>query len=281
MLLRSRIRTHALPGVALAITAACSSPSSTPTPDPTPDPTGDPPGMQAPANPDQTAVTLGVAIDAREPSGAPRLIRAIVPRQSVAGMAPDQAARDHLAALAPLFLQKPQRPADLAPVATQPLRNGAKVVRMQQQIDGVDVHQGEVHVMVNPDNSLAAVSGTLRASSGRATFRSNAATATELALDALYGASRVHPPITLAAARAGYQELNVAEVSDFHVQAARAKRELLFRDGSSTPIWSVEVIADRAGFDDKPEFSAKRFLISDADGSVLRTVNLVASDAFV
>src|ERR1044071_8301059 len=34
-------------------------------------------------------------------------------------------------------------------------------------------------------------------------------------------------------------------------------------------------------FDDKPEFSARRFLISDADGSVLRTVNLVASDAFV
>jgi hypothetical protein len=237
--------------------------------------------MQAPTDTDRTAVTLGVAIDARDASGAPRLIRAIVPRQGVASMAPDQAARDHLTALAPLFLQKPQRPADLVPVATQPLRGGAKVVRMQQRIDGVDLHQGEVRVMVNADNSLAAVSGTLRASSGRATFRSNAETATELALDALYGASRVHPPITLGAARAGYQELNVAEVSDFHVQAARAKRELLFRDGGATPIWSVEVIADRAGFDDKPEFSATRYLISDGDGSVVRKVNLVANDAFV
>ncbi|HEX3480155.1 MAG TPA: M36 family metallopeptidase [Kofleriaceae bacterium] len=281
MLLRSRIRTLAWPGVALAITAACSSPSSTPTPNPSPDPTGDPPGMQPPADVDRAAVALGMTIDARDASGAPRLIRAIVPRRGIAGMAPDQAARDHVAALAPLWMQQGQRPADLTPVATQPLRNGAAIVRMQQRIDGIDVHQGELHVMVNADSSLAAVSGTLRASAGRTTFRSNAATAADLALDALYGASRVHPPITLAAARAGYQELSVAEVPDFHVAAARAKRELLFRDGDMMPIWSVEVIADRTGFDDKLEFSAKRFLISDANGSVVRTVDLVANDAFV
>jgi hypothetical protein len=237
--------------------------------------------MQAPTDIDRTAVALGMTIDARDASGAPRLIRAIVPRQGVAGMAPDQAARAHIAALTPLFMQPSQRPADLTPVATQPLRNGAAIVRMQQQIDHVDVHQGEMRVMVNPDGSLAAVSGTLRASAGRATFQSNAATATELALDALYGAGRVHPPIALGAARAGYQEVSVAEVSDFHVASARAKRELLFRDGDMLPIWSVEVIADRAGFDDKLEFSAKRYLISDADGSVVRTVDLVASDAFV
>src|SRR6185295_8395548 len=83
------------------------------------------------------------------------------------------------------------------------------------------------------------------------------------------------------AARAGYQELNVAAVSDFHVEAARAKRELLFRDGDMMAIWSVEVIANRAGFDDRPEFAAKRFLISDTNGSVVRTVDLTASDAFV
>src|SRR6476646_6021686 len=93
MLLRSRIRTHALPGVALAITAACSSPTSTPTQPPSPDPTGDPPAIQAPTDIDRTAVALGMTIDARDASGAPRLIRAIVPRQGVAGMAPDQAAR--------------------------------------------------------------------------------------------------------------------------------------------------------------------------------------------
>src|SRR3954469_25309881 len=231
MLLRSRIRTLALPGVALAITAACSSPSSTPTP-PTTDPTGDPAGMLPPNELDRAAVALGMTIDARDASGAPRLIRAIVPRRGVAGMSADQAARDHLAALAPLFMQQNQRPADLTPLATQQLRNGASIVRMQQQIDHVDVHQGEMHVMVNSDGSLAAVSGTLRASTGRTTFQSSAEIATELALDELYGAAPLHPPLAAGAQRAGFQELSVAEVADFHVAAARAKRELLFRDGA-------------------------------------------------
>jgi fungalysin metallopeptidase (M36)/PA domain-containing protein/fungalysin/thermolysin propeptide len=237
--------------------------------------------MQAPTDIDRMAVALGMTIDARDASGAPRLIRAIVPRRGAAGMTAGQAARDHLAALAPLWMPQHQRPADLTPMETQQLRNGAAIVRVQQQIDHVDVHQGEMRVMVNADGSLAAVSGTLRASAGRTAFQSNAATATELALDALYGAGRVHPPITPGVERAGFQELSVADVSDFHVASARAKRELLFRDGGMLPIWTVELVADRSGFDDKLEFSAKRFLISDGDGSVVRTVDLVATDAFV
>ena len=284
MILRSRLRTLwrtlALPGVALAITAACSSPTTTTPPDT--DPTGDPPGMQPPNDIDRAAVAMGVTIDARDAFGSPRLIRAIVPRHSsVAGMTADQAARDHLAALTPLWMQQKQRPADLTPIETQPLRNGAAIVRVQQQIDHVDVYQGEMRVMVNTDGSLAAVSGTLRASAGRTTFQSNATTATELALDELYGAGRVHPPITVGSERGGFQELSVADVPDFHVANARAKRELLFRDGSVTPVWTVEVIADRTGFDDRMEFSAKRYLISDADGAIVKTVDLVQSDAFV
>src|ERR1044071_5013051 len=284
MILRSRLWTLgwtlALPGVALAITAACSSPSTTTPPDT--DPTGDPPGMQPPNDIDRAAVAMGVTIDARDAFGSPRLIRAIVPRHSsVAGMTADQAARDHLAALTPLWLQQQQRPADLTPIETQTLRGGAAIVRVQQQIDHVDVYQGEMRVMVNTDGSLAAVSGTLRASAGPPPFSSNAATATELALDELYGAGRVHPPITVGSERGGFQELSVADAPDFHVANARAKRELLFRDGGVTPIWTVEVIADRTGFDDRMEFSAKRYLIADADGSIVKTVDLVQSDAFV
>jgi hypothetical protein len=238
--------------------------------------------MQPPNDIDRAAVSLGVTIDARDAFGSPRLVRAIVPRRSsAAGMSADQAARDHLAALAPLYMQSAQHPAELTAIGSQQLRNGAAIVRVQQQIDHIDVHQGELHVMVNTDGSLAAVSGTLRASQGRTIFHSNPSAATELALDALYGAGRVHPPITVGAERGGFQELNVADVSDFHVANARAKRELLFRDGSMQPVWSVEVISDRTGFDDRMEFSAKRYLISDADGSIVKTVDLVQSDAFV
>src|ERR1051325_8438628 len=53
------------------------------------------------------------------------------------------------------------------------------------------------------------------------------------------------------------------------------------RGGWMRPVWSVEVISDRTGFDDRMEFSAKRYLISDADGSIVKTVDLVQSDPFV
>jgi hypothetical protein len=43
-----------------------------------------------------------VSIVASDESGAPRLLRTIVPRPSAAGMTPEAAARDHVAALAPL-----------------------------------------------------------------------------------------------------------------------------------------------------------------------------------
>ena len=49
----------------------------------------------------------------------------------------------------------------LVAIGTQPLRNGATVVKLAQQVDGVVVDQGELHVLMHRDGSLAAVSGTL------------------------------------------------------------------------------------------------------------------------
>src|SRR5262249_27248272 len=160
------------------------------------------------------------------------------------------------------------RPADLAPVATQQLRSGASIVRLQQQIDHVDVHHGELRVMVQADGALAAVSGTMRASAGRAAVRSTAAAGTEPALAALDGAGPGHPAIARESERGGYQELHVAETAELRVTSARAKRELWFDGGRMTPVWSVEVIADRA-IEDRYESAARSYLIADADGSVL------------
>src|SRR5262245_47036096 len=81
-----------------------------------------PPPSPPQSDSDLTAVRLGVAIDARAANGAPRLVRAIVPRAGAAGMTADEAARDHLAALTPLWLTS-QRPADLATRGVQRLRN--------------------------------------------------------------------------------------------------------------------------------------------------------------
>src|SRR6478609_3246077 len=83
---------------------------------------------------DQTATSMGVSIMSSDALGRPRLIRAIVPRASVAGMTPAAAARDHIASLAPLWV-KQERPMALVDNGTQTLRNGATVVKLVQQVE--------------------------------------------------------------------------------------------------------------------------------------------------
>src|SRR5215470_7498496 len=93
-----RIRSIVLPAAALVFAATCS--LAPPPPDPGP-------SSVQPAI-DRAAVALGVAIDARDDRGAPRLVRAVLPRPAPAGsatMTPDAAAREHVAALAPLWIQ--------------------------------------------------------------------------------------------------------------------------------------------------------------------------------
>ena len=102
-----RTRTLIRPGLTLAVIASCSSPSTPQAPDPQPTP--DPGAVTQPEG-DQLAVALGVAVDSRDERGAPRLVRAIAPRPTrLAGMTPDQAARDHLAALSLLWLRDQHR----------------------------------------------------------------------------------------------------------------------------------------------------------------------------
>ncbi|HSR99934.1 MAG TPA: M36 family metallopeptidase [Kofleriaceae bacterium] len=267
-----RITALCLPGAALALVTSCSSSSAPPAAPP-------PPPSQPQADSDLAAVRLGVAIDARAPNGAPRLIRAIVPRPGATGMTADEAARDHLTALTPLWLPT-QRPADLSTRGVQRLRNGASLVRLEQQIDRVPIHQSELHVLVHPDGALAAVSGTMLASTGRPAFQLSASAALDRALDEVYGAARARPAITEAPPQDGYSALTVADDPEFRVQVARERRELMLDGDRLVPIHAVELFAEKISIDRKVDPIARRLLIADS-GRVLRNVNLTASDAFV
>jgi len=273
-----RISAVIRPGLALALVASCSPPSTPPAPAPDPQPTTDPGTVQPDG--DQLAVSLGVAVDARDDRGAPRLVRTIAPRPARrAGMTADEAARDHLAALTPLWLSN-QRPAELTTSNQQRLRNGAQIVLLRQQIDHVDIHDGELRVMIQPDGSLAAISGTVLATSGPAKLQSTAAVAVDHALDALYGAARSRPAVTDGNDVAGFRELSVAAAPDFRVDSARAKPELLVDGTQRTAVWNVELFADKPGFDGRVEPAARQYLIAD-DGRVMLDVDLTANDSFV
>jgi hypothetical protein len=279
------LRVRTLAASLLVFAAACSTGSPTPPGDP-----GDPsnPGDTGQGHPvppvEQNATALGVTIMSSDAAGAPRLIRAIVPRTSPAGMAPQAAARDHVAALAPLWIQQ-ARPMDLVDNGVQPLRNGATVVRLTQQVDGIPVDSGELRVLMYADGSFAAVSGTLLASASKPRFVSSASVALGHALDRHYGGARPQTAIAETGDSGGWQTLDVAATPELQVTSARARRELARLGDTLTEAWSIEIEGNAAPdpLTDPsiPTYSAHRYLVADADGAILRDEDLVQHDAFV
>ena len=272
-----RVRTLAVPSLLFAVAcAACASPGAPP---------ADPgPGVPVTTT-EQTATALGVSILSSDASGAPRLIRAIVPRASAAGVTPEVAARAHVAALAPLWLSQAHRPMDLVEIGTQRLRNGATVVKLAQQVDGVFVEQGEVRVLLHADSSFAAVSGTLLPATIKPKFVSSAHEALAHALDLQYGASRPQLAITEAGDRGGWQTLEVASTPQLKVTSARARRELARVGNVLTEVWAVEVSGDAPPdpLTDPsiPTFAMHSYLVADAGGRIVRDRDLTQHDAFV
>jgi hypothetical protein len=217
-------------------------------------------------------------------TGVPRLIRSIVPRAAAPGMAWQAAARDHVAALAPLWVGQ-AGPMPLVETGTQPLRNGATVVMFQQQVNGVVVNQGDIRVLMHADKSLAAISGTLVADAIKPSFVSSAREAVGRALDQLYGIGRPQLALTQAGTADGWDTVAVAEDADLAVTQARARKELAKVDGAMIETWHVEIFgnapAGLVGHRDVRDTAARSYLIADATGAVISDVDLVKRDAFV
>ena len=284
-----RIHTAAAASLLCAVACMAGSPATTPSDEDAPASSPSPPSSSpspapAPASTSPSpasAVTLGMTVLSREPSGAPRLMQAIVPRARPAGMTPQAAARDHVAALAPLWVGV-ATPMALVDAGTQQLRNGATVTRLRQEIEGVIVHQGELRVLTHPDGSLAAVSGTLLPAASRPRFTSSPSQALDRALDQLYGPTRARPTITEAGDQQGWRQLSVAAAPTLRVTHARARRELAQIGGALAPVWTVEVHGGASAQSSSTgEPVAHRLLVADADGRIVRDVDLIHHDTYI
>jgi hypothetical protein len=274
----------------LLFTFACATGPSTSAPPGTgnPDDPGNPnPGAPPTISTEQLATALGVSIVSSEPSGAPRLVRTIVPRPSAVGAPAAAAARDHIAALSALWVRDAQ-PMALADNGVQQLRNGTTIIKLVQNVGGVPVHGGELHVLLGADGGLAAISGTLLPAAAAPRFTSSATNALSHALDVHWGSARPQVAITEIAASGdtgGWQPLQVASTSALQVDEARARRTLAQVGDQLVPAYEVEVqgsaAPDPLADPSIPTFSAHRYLVRDADGKNLDDEDLIANDAFV
>jgi large repetitive protein len=255
-----------LVGLVLLVAASCSAPA----------PSLPPAAPITPSVIDQQAVALGVTVLAAGDRGAPRLIRATNARPAAPGLTGAGAARDHLQALAPLYLQR-ARPADLVERGTQALAGGTSVVTFQQQVDQVDIDGGTVRVMLAADQALAAVSGTLRHRAAPAPFQRDARTALRRALEDRFGAhlgTAASAGATLAGAAGGYERFTVAPTGALAVRSARVKRVLVPDGAALVPAWIVELQARLAG-----KVDAVHYVVADTDQRVLRKTDLVHHEA--
>ena len=265
----------------LLFAAACATDAS-----PTSPPPGGPGDLAGkPAAPgDQRAIALGMTIMSTDAAGTPRLMRALVPRAGAAAMAPEAAARDHVAALASLWIDRGS-PMTLVDNGTQRLRNGATVVRLAQYADGVVVDRGELRVLLHANRSLAAVAGTLLPSSIKPKFVSSPREAVERALDQHATTARVRPALRDAGERAGWQQLAVAAGPTTRATLARTRRTLTTVAGKPIEAWEIEVVGDAPPDPLRdpsiPAVSAMRYLVADATGQLLRKTDLIQNDAFV
>lgn len=275
-----RFRRFIVPSLFLA---ACSTDAPQP-----PDP-GNPglPGNGSTTAPtDQTATGLGVAILSSDTAGAPRLVRTIVPRAAAVGMTAAGAARAHVTALKELYVGRNQV-MGLVDAGTQSLRNGSTIVTLSQEVDGVPVSDGELHVLMHADGALAAVSGTLVPATVKPRYVSSSDKALGHALDKQYGASRSQAAIVSGTTdAAGWRTLQVAPTQDVQVQSARARREIARINGAFVEAWRVEVMGTAArdphSDADMPAPSyAHEYLVADASGAILRDRDLTQNDAFV
>jgi hypothetical protein len=233
---------------------------------------------------EQSATAMGMSILSAELNGAPRLMRAISPRTPTSGLTPAAMARDHVAALASLWVQKAP-PMELAEAGTQELRNGAKIVRLTQHVDGVPLEQGEMRVLMYENGSLAAVAGTLLPSTFKPVFRSSAQQALEHALDKHLGAARSQLAISDAGESDGWQQLSVAYTPDVQVLSARARREVATVGGELKEVWKVELESssapDALSEQRSPIYSMHAYVVLDANGQIVRDDDLVQFDSFL
>ncbi|HMG23338.1 MAG TPA: M36 family metallopeptidase, partial [Kofleriaceae bacterium] len=282
-----RIRALSLSSTALAAACAAACGGGTSSPPPPGNGSGSGSGSNTDDNPppaEISAVSLGVTIMSRDPQGAPRLLRSFRPRASLTGLGAEAAARDHVAALSSLWVPHAKSMA-LATTGVQRLRNGAAVVKLAQQVDGVVVDDGELRVLLHVDGSLAAMSGTMLPAMASPQFASSPGAMLDRALDRQYGGARPRPVIADAGDAAGWRKLEVAPDPQVHVTDSRARRVVARDGGAMVPAWELEVFGD-APPDPLADPSiavpsARRYLVADATGKILSDTSLTQNDAFV
>ncbi|MBX3717329.1 MAG: M36 family metallopeptidase [Burkholderiales bacterium] len=223
---------------------------------------------------------------------------AIGGRKSMAGLAPQEAARRTLEGLADLYGMSPAEAAAAEVKTAERLGGGGHLVRFQNRLDGIEVFRESAAVILSESMQPVAIGGRLGATtrapklakSAKAPFTLSAAQAIAAALGdynfgpEVVGALRpvAQTPATAASVAAGYQyfaaprDLLSPDGARLD-EAARAKRVWFRLPGGLVPAWYVELQMRETRL---PGLDYYGFVIAADDGRLLFRNNQSAHAAF-
>ncbi|WP_437490804.1 M36 family metallopeptidase [Sorangium sp. So ce1014] len=212
----------------------------------------------------------------------------------VAGATPEAAARLHLGRFAAAYGLTRAALATAQGVHVHDQGQGPVIVVLRQRVDGVDLFQTELKVLMRQNLELVAISGNLhpaavaaKASSGRRAFRLSPGQALARALEDLYG---IHPGpggvvefVDVQRPAGDYQTFDLAPGSALRaarlhlVEPARVKKVYFPMPETLVPAYFVEFISGEVK---SVSSDAYDYVIAADDGRILYRRNLVDSDAF-
>jgi large repetitive protein len=211
------------------------------------------------------------------------------PLADLAFEAPDLAARRHVAQFAPLYGLTTADVANAVVASVHDTGRGAIVIKLRQQIDGIDVFREELNVVMARDRSLVALAGYL-SPSGRSTqlslkrIAADAATAS-FALPAEAAIMRAFVDLAPDAQALSTVSLRVKQATDVYslyaddqqrtddtiVRPIRARRVWFHLPGGFEPAYHIEIDLGSRSTTDSQLYS---YVISAIDGRLLFRKNL-------
>ncbi|AUX41799.1 hypothetical protein SOCE26_032240 [Sorangium cellulosum] len=208
-----------------------------------------------------------------------------------AGTTPEAAARRYLDRFAEAYGLPRAALATAEVVHVHDLGQGPIIVILRQRVDGAEVFQNDVKVLLRQNLDLVAISGNLHAAAvpakpaaGTRTFRLAPGHALVRALEALYGVHAGPRDVVDTQRAAGdYRVFELAPggalaAADLHlVEPARVKKVFFPTAEALVPAYFVEFISGRAT---SRASDAYEYVIAADDGRVLHRRDLVESDVF-
>ena len=182
-----------------------------------------------------------------------------------------------------------------ADVSDAPLRyihdlgKGAVIVKMQQQIDGIEIFREEINVVMNQKLDLVAISGYISskatpAASGSLSFHLGSTSAAANALNDLTLANVSVLQLVSAGSHDGYDYFTLSPSAGASlVEPVRMKKVYYHLPEGLVPAYYVEVIAQNTGTSNEARIDTGddtvdgySYVISAVDGSILFRMNLQA-----